>query len=113
METVITLWWILFAVSLFGIFAWLWYKRITHSNLLLQRWVTKNGYILIKSKREFFRKGPYGKFKSGRNHDIFRITVLDSQNSSHMGWVRCGSFFKGSAFSNDVEGVLDKDIHDQ
>jgi len=114
MDTVInTLWVALFAVSIFGIFGWLWYKRITRSDLLLQRWVKRNGYTLIKSKRAFLRKGPYGKFKSGRNHDIFRITVLDNQNSTHTGWVRCGSYFKGSAFSDDVEGVLDKDIHDQ
>ena len=36
------------------------------------------------------------------------MTVLDENNIERTGWVRCGSTFKGAAFSDDVVGFLDE-----
>ena len=95
-----------FGLGLFGVAIWLHRKAHTRSRRNLQRWVENQGCRLITAKRAWLRKGPY--LVSGRGQVIFRITILDKQAQERTGWVRCGSLFKGAAFSDAIEGVLDQ-----
>ena len=84
-------------------------KAWIRSHRSLQRWADENGYTLVSKKVSWtrvFRKGPY---RWASDHQIvFRVVVIDEQKMERSGWVRCGSWLKGAAFSDDVVGVLDK-----
>jgi hypothetical protein len=73
---------------------------------MLDRWIIEKGYTLAHVERSHFQKGPFR--WSSRGQVIFRIKVLDKAQISRNGWVRCGSRFKGAAFSDDIEGILDE-----
>ncbi|MQG21131.1 MAG: hypothetical protein FI725_03880 [SAR202 cluster bacterium] len=38
---------------------------------------------------------------------VFNVVIVDEQKMGRSGWVRCGSYFKGCAFTDDIAGVLD------
>ena len=85
-------------------------KMWIRSHRSLQRWANENGYTLVSKKVSWtkipFRKGPY-RWASDLQI-VFRVVVIDEQKMERPGWVRCGSWLKGAAFSDDVVGVLDK-----
>jgi len=85
-------------------------KAWIRSHRSLQRWANENGYTLVSKKVNWtkipFRKGPY---RWASDHQIvFCVVVIDEQKMERSGWVSCGSWLKGAAFSDDVVGVLDK-----
>ena len=85
----------------------LWRKGADRSRKGLLRWVEDNGYTLIFSDRRLFlKKGPYQ--WAGSSQAIYRINILDSVGIERLGWVCCGTRFKGAAFSDHVEGLLDE-----
>ena len=96
-----------FWLGLLGVLFWLHRRAHTRSRRNLQRWVDDHGYSLVTAKTAWFRKGLYT-WTSARDQIVFRISVLDERGQDRTGWVRCGSRFKGAAFSDDIEGVLDE-----
>ena len=52
-----------------------------------------------------FSKLPYR--WASYNQMVFGVVIIDEQKMGRSGWVRCGSYFKGSAFTDDFVGVLD------
>ena len=93
-------------ISVIGFAIWAWRKGSVRSRILLDRWIIDNGFTLVEYRTRFFRKGPYWKASSGQR--VLRVTVLDENNIERTGWVRCGSTFRGAAFSDDVVGFLDE-----
>ena len=88
--------------------SWLIRKAMIRSNRSIQRWADENDYILVSknlSWTRLFRKGPYR--WASNNQMVFRVVVIDGQKVGRSGWVRCGSYFAGAAFSDDFVGVLD------
>jgi hypothetical protein len=98
---------------LFGLISWglLSRKMWIRSHRSLQRWANENGYTLVSKKVSWtkipFRKGPYR--WASELQIVFRVVVIDEQKKERSGWVRCGSYFKGAAFSDDVIGELDSE----
>ena len=86
---------------------WIIRKLYGRARRSLERWVDDQGYSLVAGKLALFRKGPYT-WTSSNAQMVFRITILDKQAQERTGWVRCGSRFKGVAFSDAIEGVLDQ-----
>ena len=97
---------------LVGLISWglLCRKMWIRSHRSLQRWANENGYTVVSKKVSWttipFRKGPY-RWASDLQI-VFRVVVIDEQKMERSGWVRCGSWLKGAAFSDDVVGELDK-----
>jgi hypothetical protein len=88
--------------------SWLIRKGMIRAHRSIQRWADENGYILVSKKLSWtrlFRKGPYR--WASKNQMVFRVVVIDQQKMGRSGWVRCGSYFKGAAFTDVVVGVLD------
>tara|TARA_Y100000590_G_scaffold458298_1_gene612727 strand:+ start:2468 stop:2800 length:333 start_codon:yes stop_codon:yes gene_type:complete len=86
---------------------WLYRTALNRSRKLMADWVIKNGCTLLNAELRVWRKGPYKWASSGQV--IFRITVMDWDGRERQGWVCCGSKWKGAAFSDRVEGFLDKE----
>ncbi len=89
-----------------GFVGWMIWRGLRRSRIRLDTWANDNGYTLLKAERRSWRKGPYRWSSSGQA--IFRITVLDEDDEERMGWVCCGTWWKGAAFSDYVDGVLDE-----
>ena len=88
--------------------SWLVRKGIIRSHRSIQIWSDENDYILVSKKLHWtrlFRKGPYR--WASYSQMIFRVVIVDEQKMGRSGWVCCGSYFKGCAFTDDVAGVLD------
>ena len=98
--------WIWLELAVIGFVGWIVWRGQRRSRIMLDVWVNDNGYTLLKAERRLWRKGPYRWASSGQA--IFRITVLDEDDKERMGWVCCGTWWKGAAFSTDVEGELDE-----
>ena len=96
-------------VPLFAFVIWAAKKGRSRVRILLNHWIQDNGYTLVESKRVHFKTGfntgPYRLVSKGQT--VLRVTVLDENNITRTGWVRCGSLVKGS-LSDAVEGVLDE-----
>ena len=105
-DTHITLAVIWLDLVLIGVVGWMIWRWLRRSRIALETWVKDNTYVLLKAERRSWRKGPYRWSNSGQA--IFRITVLDEDKVERMGWVCCGTWWKGAAFSDYVEGVLDE-----
>ena len=84
-------------VPLVAFFIWAAKKGRSRVRILLNHWIQDNGYILVESKRVHFKTG----FNTGhyrlvsKGQTVLRVTVLDENNITSTGWVRCGSFVKG------------------
>jgi hypothetical protein len=75
------------------------------SATLIDTWVKRNGYRLLRKQFAFF-KGPYF-FRSNNQQTVYRIEIEDAEGQKRTGWVRCGSWMWG-LFSNTVDVRWDK-----
>ena len=98
---------IIFDALIVSAVIWLYRIALNRSRKLMADWVSENGCTLMNTELRVWRKGPYKWASSGQV--IFRITVMDWGGRKRQGWVCCGSKWKGAAFSNRVEGFLDKE----
>jgi hypothetical protein len=80
------------------------YAFSRRSSLVLEKWVSENGYQLLSAQLRLFRKGPY--WWSSRSQSVYRVEILDAEGNMRSGWVRCGSWWMG-VFSDQVEAKLD------
>ena len=46
-------------------------------------------------------------WKSSKAQVIFRIYFTNNEDEEKIAWVKCGSYFKGAAFSDDLEVIFD------
>ena len=97
--------WLGLEIFCIGLIVWLISRANIRAKASLRNWIDRHGYTLLNADRRIIRKGPYLWASSGQV--VFRVTLLDSNQNSHMAWVKCGSYWKGAAFSDDVEGMLD------
>jgi len=83
------------------IFAW-WFDTI-RSRSIIEKWAAQNEFKVLKCKQAFFDTGPFSWWTSGKGQKIYRFTVITPQGSERSGWIRCGSFWGGIYFSNNIE----------
>ena len=46
-------------------------------------------------------------WKSSKAQVIFRIYLANNADEEKIAWVKCGSYFKGAAFSDDIDVIFD------
>ena len=92
---------IVFAVVVLASYFAIYFRR---ARTLLNHWLKKHGYELLKAELRLFRRGPY--MFSGRGHAVYRVEILDDYGAKRKGWVRCGGWIRG-VFADQVEGTLD------
>src|SRR6266513_2674398 len=71
------------------------------ATFLLRRWAAQNGYRIVHRERRDFLRGPFT-WTSGRGQTVYSVVVEDGTGSTHQGWVRCGSYWRG-LWSDKVE----------
>jgi hypothetical protein len=91
--------------SLLGLFIvsvlW-WFDR--RSKIILRNWAKKNEFEILQSEQRYlFFTGPYKFWTNSRNQIIFFLRVRDRQGHERSGWIRCGSYFGGVFFSDQIE----------
>ena len=84
----------------------LYIKQTQRAKLTLENWLNQNDFQLTSVERRFFRKGPY-LLKSRKGQVIFRISIVNNQHEENIAWVKCGSYFKGAAFSDAIDVTFD------
>jgi len=89
-----------FLVLFVGLF-W-WFDR--RSKIILQKWAEENGFqITQKKQRYLFSTGPFKWWTNSRNQIIYAFRVRDREGRERSGWARCGSYFGGVFFSDQIE----------
>ena len=86
---------------------WLMWKGYARARANLQRWVDDQGYSLVTAKQAWVMRGPYT-WTASNAQIVFRINVLDEQGQERTGWIRCGHWLAGAAFSDTIDSVLDE-----
>ena len=81
-------------------------KQNKRSKVNLEIWLNNNQFRLIAIERRYLRRGPY-LWKSSKAQVIFRIYLTNNEDEEKIAWVKCGSYFKGAAFSDDLEVIFD------
>ena len=81
-------------------------KQTKRSKVNLEIWLNNNKFRLISIERRYLRRGPY-MWKSSKAQVIFRIYLTNNEDEEKIAWVKCGSYFKGAAFSDDLEVIFD------
>ena len=81
-------------------------KQTQRSKVNLEIWLNNNQFRLISVERRYLRRGPY-LWKSSKGQVIFRISLANNENEEKIAWVKCGSYFKGAAFSDDIDVIFD------
>ncbi len=64
------------------------------SSGILDQWARQNGCKLVSSERRYLRRGPFW-WRTGRNQEVFKVTVHDAQGRRRSGYVRVGGWFWG------------------
>jgi hypothetical protein len=69
------------------------------ANAILAEWAATNRLRILESEESSFG-GPLF-WTSSRSQTVYFVKVCDESGKVRFGWVRCGSFMRGS-FSNEV-----------
>ena len=79
-----------------------WFNR--RSKVILQNWAERNGFqITEKKQRYMFFTGPFKWWTNSRNQIIWFFKVRDQTGRERSGWARCGSYWAGVFFSDQIE----------
>ena len=73
------------------------------SRTALEKWAVQNDIWIVEMDYRFLRRGPFFWTVFARNQTIYRVTVADRNGNKRQGWVRCGDWFWGVFFSDNVE----------
>lgn len=84
-----------------------WAMEGTRSGSMLDAWARREGVSLVSSSRAIW-PGPFW-LRSGKGHTFYRITVRDKRNRERNGFARCGGWFGGVLFSDQVEVVWESE----
>ena len=84
---------------------WLFRKR---SKTILENWAKENKVEIISSKQEFLETGPFKWWTNSRNQTIYHLRVRERDGLERSAWARCGSYFGGVVFSDEIEVRWDK-----
>src|SRR3569833_573282 len=72
------------------------------SNQLIERWASEHGYRLLTTEQRFLSRGPFF-WTTSRNQTVYYVTVEAPDGAVRRAWVRCGGWWSGVLFSDDVE----------
>lgn len=79
-----------------------WFDR--RSKTILNKWADQNGFEIVEKKQRYmFFTGPFRFWTNSRNQLIYSFRVRDRDGHERSGWARCGSYFGGVFFSNQIE----------
>jgi hypothetical protein len=89
------------AIALFVTVFWCFDRR---SKIILKRWADENGFEIVEKKQRYmFSTGPFKFWTNSRNQIIYFFRVRDRAGHERSGWARCGSYFGGVFFSDNIE----------
>jgi hypothetical protein len=86
-------------IAFFIFWHWLYFGR---ASAILGRWAETHGYEILQRKRPFLT-GAFSFWNTSRGQVIYFLTLRDQSGHERSCWVRCGSFFGGVLFSDDIE----------
>lgn len=67
---------------------------IPRSRIMLERWVTDNGYRLLFSELRWLRRGPFlWTLIIWDANTVYFVIVQTPEGEIRRGWLRCGGFF--------------------
>jgi|SRR5450432_1675406 hypothetical protein len=91
----------LFVAGGIGVFViCLHYSR---SKRVLQKWADSNKFEILHFGTRYFTTGQFKWWQVSNRQHLYFVRVRDAAGRERSGWVRCGSFFGGVIFSDEVE----------
>lgn len=90
----------LMVIALIIVVFWSFNER---SQVILRKWAEANGFEIIHKQRHWFSRGRFEWWTTGRNQSVFSFTARDREGQERSGWARCGSFWGGVFFSDQIE----------
>ena len=89
------------AIAFFVGVTWLFKAR---GRAILTKWAEANGLQILDCKHRYlFFTGPFKWWTNSRNQIIYCLKVRDRDGRERSCWARCGSFWGGVFFSDQVE----------
>jgi hypothetical protein len=83
--------------------AWFW-LGISRVRTVLRAWAAESGLRIVAfQKTNWTGRGPFNWWTNSPRQAIFHVRVLDKEGRERSAWVRCGSYFGGVLFGNQVE----------
>ena len=78
----------------------------SRAQTLFDRFLTQNGFRLLKKEHRTFFRGPYF-FTPGKGSEVYYVTVEDRQRQVRRGYVRVGGGLLGM-LSDNIDVIWDK-----
>jgi hypothetical protein len=75
----------------------------SRSKDILKKWADSNKFEILHSERRLFSTGLFKWWHISRGQHLYFVRVRDEAGRERSGRVRCGSFFGGVLFGDDVE----------
>jgi hypothetical protein len=94
------------AVGMVG-FTYVLCTTMLQSEEALQRWVTQNGFRLIRREQRFFFQGPFSLGYPNQYRCVYFVTIEDDNQQRKTGWVRVGWWYI-VGFKENVQVRWDK-----
>jgi hypothetical protein len=96
------------AITLIALWLCLYWAGKSRSQSMLRKWAQENGFQLLTfEKRVILNTGPYKFWDRSLRQVVFFAKVRDRNGMEKICWIRCGSFWGGIFFSNEVEARWD------
>ena len=73
------------------------------SKTILKQWAGKNGFEILSSEQGFLVFGPFKWWTTSRNQTIYHLRLRGDNGLERSAWARCGSYFGGVFFSDEIE----------
>jgi hypothetical protein len=80
-----------------------WWLYKSRSKTILQKWAEENGFEILWRKQGILSTGPFKWWTISQNQAIFRVGVRDRNGRERSAWARCGRYFAGVIFRNQIE----------
>lgn len=79
-------------VIVLGVALMFWH--FSRSKHILRDWARRNGFEIVSAERRFFFRGPFW-WRTGKGHEVFRVTVRDGEGQVRSAYVRVGGWWGG------------------
>jgi hypothetical protein len=86
-----------------GIGVFVIYLHYSRSKRVLQKWADSNKFEILQFETRSFSTGQFKWWQISRGQHLYFVRVRDEAGIERSGWARCGSFFGGVLFSDEVE----------
>lgn len=92
------LWFIVFGALVIGSIFW----ANSRSRQIIEGWAEMNGFQLVASEQRYLWRGPFF-WSTSRNQTVYYVTVMTPDGRTRHAWARCGSWWVGVLFSDEID----------